>query len=137
MFYFDRIVWILHHRMQCQKSDCKKTFASIDPRFLSQLPTRVVERFPFITTIGGAGIHQAMIFNFVNLMTKGLMYGTYTKSINELHNIRYAFDSIGYYDSIADLNKGRETFQIDDKVIEVSTNIINFVLCIIFMLNRS
>ena len=82
MFYFDRIVWVLHNRIVC--GECGRTCASIDPRFLAKLPTRVTECFPFITTVGGPGMHQAMIFQFTNLLTKGIMYGTYVEDINRM-----------------------------------------------------
>jgi len=120
MFQFEKIIWVLHHRIECQEKGCKKTFASIDPRFLSQLPTKIVERFPFVTTIGGPGIHQSMIFHFVHLLTKGIMYGTYAKSINELHNIRYACDTISYYDCAADYTQGKENNNLEPGIMEVS-----------------
>lgn len=39
--------WLLHRRLVCKKEGKHgfgRTFAEIDPRFLEQLPTRVVER---------------------------------------------------------------------------------------------
>ena len=100
MFRLEGIVWVLHQRLQC--CECKKSFTTIDPNFLSQLPTRVVERFPFFCTRRGPGIHNSLIFHFISLIGKGIMYGSYVDSINELHKIRYAMESISYYDTIAD-----------------------------------
>jgi hypothetical protein len=48
----------------CQQ-EC--TFASIDQRALSEMPTRVAEWFEFITTPGGPGLHQS-------IMTDVLLY---------------------------------------------------------------
>ena len=73
MFYFEKIVWVLHHRILCQQ--CKRTCASIDPRFLANIPTRVAERFPFIPTVSGPGIHVSMIHQVKSLLKKGVMYG--------------------------------------------------------------
>ena len=98
MFYFDHICWVLHHRVVCKS--CKKTCASIDPRHLANLPTRVAERFPFMTTASGPGIHISMIHQFTSLMTKGVIFGSYVKMINELQKIRYDREQISYYDSV-------------------------------------
>jgi len=76
------IVWCLHRRLKCK--ECNGTFAEIDPRFLAQLPTPVVEAFPFITSSKGPGIHQVLLLQFNYLATKGIMYGTYTNMVNEL-----------------------------------------------------
>ena len=92
MFYFDKIVWILHNRVHCQSCGC--TFASIDPRFLAKLPTRVTEKFPFVATSGGSGIHQSMIFQFTDLVKQGIMYGTYVNNINQMQRIRCDMDQI-------------------------------------------
>ena len=101
MFYFDRMIWVLHNRIFC--GECGRTCASIDPRFLSKLPTRVTECFPFITTVGGPGMHQAMIFQFTNLLTKGIMYGTYVEDINRMQRIRYDMAQLNYYDTVGDM----------------------------------
>jgi hypothetical protein len=53
MFYWERIVFVLHRRWLCKNGHCRgctsedgkkhKTFASIDPFALSKLPTIVAE----------------------------------------------------------------------------------------------
>jgi hypothetical protein len=101
MFCMDSITWVLHQRLEC--CQCKKTFTTIDPAFLPQLPTRVVERFPFFTSKRGPGIHQSIIFHFISLVGKGIMYGSYVNSINEIHRIRYSMESISYYDAVAEV----------------------------------
>ena len=42
MICHDKVTWVLHNRLKCK--GCSGSFASIDPDFLSQLSTRVVER---------------------------------------------------------------------------------------------
>ena len=61
MICHDKVTWVLHNRLKCK--DCGGSFASIDPDFLSQLPTRIVERFPFVTRKVGPGIHQYLVCN--------------------------------------------------------------------------
>jgi len=100
MFYHERIVWVYHRRCRCQK--CNKTFAEIDPRFLAQLPTRVAERFPFVTTASGPGLHESMVFSFANLFTKRIMFGPYADMTNELHSVGYDKTRCGYYDACYD-----------------------------------
>lgn len=80
-FYWDQIVFILHRRFRCLNLGCevncrrggrRRSFAMIDPRAMSYLPTRVVERFPFVTTPGGPGIHTSMMISLSNLLTKSI-----------------------------------------------------------------
>ena len=40
----------------------RRTLASISPRALSVLPTRVAERFEFIATVGGSAVHRDMVY---------------------------------------------------------------------------
>ena len=107
----DKVAWVLHHRIQCK--DCKKTFSTIDPKFLAQLPTRILERFPFMTGKKGPGIHQSLVFHFISLIGKGIMYGTYANSINELHRIRYSMETISYYDTIAEKKDLADNIEFD------------------------
>jgi hypothetical protein len=83
MIHMDKSVWILHQQFKCNNPKCcgsphgkKRSFASIDPRALLRLPTRVAERFEFITTAGGIGIHQSMMYMFAALVTTS--YGAWT-----------------------------------------------------------
>lgn len=100
MFRLEGITWIFHQRLRCL--DCKKSFTTIDPSFLEQIPTRVLERFPFFTSKKGIGIHQSIVFQFVSLADKGIMYGTFVKTLNEVHRIQYDMNVISFYDSIAE-----------------------------------
>jgi len=100
MICMDHRAWVYHQRLIC--NCCKKTFTTINPAFMSQIPTRVVERFPFFTTRRGAGIHEALVFQFISLVGTGVIFGSYVKSINELQQIKYAQDQVNYYDSIAE-----------------------------------
>ena len=100
--------------LQC--CQCKKTFTTIDLRFLKQLPTCVVERFPFYTMKRGPGVHQSLVLQFISLLGTGVMYGSYCRAMNEVHRILYDMDQISYYDSIDEAlqldigGSGRATF---------------------------
>ena len=100
MICIDHKVWVYHQRLIC--NCCKKSFTTINPKFMSQLPTRVAERFPFFTSSRGAGIHEALVLQFISLVGTGVIFGSYVKSINELQQIKYAQDQINYYDSVAE-----------------------------------
>ena len=47
MFNFGDIDWVLHQRVHCK--NCGRKCSSIHPDFLALLPTRIVERLPYIT----------------------------------------------------------------------------------------
>ena len=121
MFYFDRIVWVLHHSILC--GACNRRFPSIHPHFLAQLPTKVVERFPFVAPMRGPGVHQMMIFQSVNLLTKQIGFGTYASCINEMHRIRHSQDMVSYYDCVFDKMEGEESLQATSGVYPVSLKI--------------
>lgn len=120
MFHFDKIIWVLHHRIHCQS--CGRTFRSIDPRFLAKIPTRVAERFPFVTTASGPGMHVSMIFQFTSLVNKGILYGTYAKIINEMHRIRYDMSQISYYDTVCDMMTNFESSEATIPPIQAFSN---------------
>ena len=61
MFWWNRIVWVLHKRHLCTNKCCKHMFATIDHRSLSKLPTEVADWFEFVTMAGGPGIHESML----------------------------------------------------------------------------
>ena len=94
------IVWCLHRRLKCKH--CKATVAEIDPRFLAQLPTTVVEAFPFITSRKGAGIHQALLLQFTHLATKGILYGTFSNMVNELKRFGHSLTHVRFLDILQD-----------------------------------
>jgi hypothetical protein len=107
MVCLEKVTWILHQHFQCNNPNCckstsgsKPTFASIDPRALSKLPTRVAERFEFITTAGGIGIHRSLMYMFCSLMNYQIMFGTFVNMINELHHIDYSTQSVSYVDAL-------------------------------------
>jgi hypothetical protein len=91
-------VWCLHRRLQCQ--ECKRTFAEIDPRFLKQLPTPVVERFPFLTSRSGPGLHDSMMYEFSHLSTKGILFGTYVNMVNEQKRLRHSQAHASFLDTL-------------------------------------
>jgi hypothetical protein len=97
-FYFDRIVWVLHGRLMCNA--CKKSFTEIDPLFLKDLPTNILERFPFISSRKGPGIHCEMMIQFISQCTDGNLFGRYTKSINEMQRYRYDISRVGFLDEV-------------------------------------
>ena len=92
MFDFRQIIWLHHRRVECQHPQCGRTFAEFHPDFLEQLPDRVVDTLPFETTVKGPGMHKLMIYSFMHLATKGVMYGTYANMQNELYNLMHCID---------------------------------------------
>ena len=73
MFHYDKIDWVLYQRVHCKK--CNKTVGTIDERLLATLPTRIIERFPYIVPREGPGLHESMIYMFSNLVTKQIVFG--------------------------------------------------------------
>lgn len=100
MIYFDRICWLLHHTIKC--GECGKCSSTIDSKFLSQLPTTVVDRFQFVAPIRGPGVHISMVRQFCHLAGKQIMFGTYVDNINEMLTVKYYQDMATYYDMVAE-----------------------------------
>ena len=105
MFYFDKIVWVLHRRFQC--TSCKHTIAVIDPRLISQLPTRIAERFEFVTTNLGLGVHKSMVEAMSFMVMNSMLHGGFTRMINELLLIKYSKVKLAYYNHVYDKSKKR------------------------------
>ena len=103
MFYYDKIVWLLHRRFNC--TNCGRTCASIDPKFLSQLPSIVLENFPFVTSNNTPGMHVSMIHQFCKLATNRILFSTYVDMINELHSVKYYKTMLLYYDCTYEFSK--------------------------------
>lgn len=103
MFYFDRIVWVIHRRFRCKEPNCRKSVASIDPRLLSQLPDRVSERFPFVSAGNRyLGMHKHMIYSFVELITSGVQFASFAKAMNTLYAVKFDTARLSYYKSFLD-----------------------------------
>jgi hypothetical protein len=104
--------WLHHRRVRCAgKEGCRAQFAEIDPRFLSQLPTPVVEDLPFLTTTGGHAMNEMMVYHFMNLVTKGIMFATYTGSFNELYHLKHSKAHASYLDSAFDYQSSAKQYQ--------------------------
>jgi hypothetical protein len=104
MFFHHIIVFVHHQRFWCKNPNCcgstrgkQQTFASIDPRALSKLPTCVAEHFEFVTTPGGPGIHRSMIYMFANLACKSILFGSFADTVNELLAVDYSMECASYY----------------------------------------
>ena len=107
MFWWDKTVWVLHQRFVCHNKQCcggcrgcRRHFTSIDPRALSALPTRVAERFEFLTTIGGPGMHRSMMYSFANLVCSQVMFGTFVTMVNKLQKVQCTYETVSYYDAL-------------------------------------
>jgi len=96
----DKTVFVLHHRVlfEC----CNRSTTTISLAFLAKLPTPIAERFPFITTAAGPGVHRSMVYQLNSLKTKQIMEGTYSSTINAASKIRYDLSRLSYYDRIGD-----------------------------------
>ena len=82
IFRFNRTYMGLHQRINCRS--CIKDFTSIDSEILGQVPTRIVERFPFVAPIRGPGVHVVMmIYQFVTLNLKQTSVGIFLDSIKQ------------------------------------------------------
>ena len=73
--------------------------------FLSMLPTRIAERFEFVTTLSGPGLHQSLVFLLAPLLEKTVMFGTFTNAVNETHSIRYTLNHVSHVDALHDLSR--------------------------------
>ena len=103
-FDFNGNLWLRHRRLECQKKKggCGRTFAEIDPRFLEQLPLRVVETLPFLTRAKGPCMSANLIYAFMTLATKGILYGSFCVMFNELRYIGHSCDHLGYLEALSD-----------------------------------
>ena len=108
MFEFSHITWLFFRRVKCK--DCNHSFGEIHPDFLSQLPTPIVERLPFITTGSGLGMHRSMLFLFTNLICKGVMFGTYVNAFNEIYRLQHSMEHISYLDSLSSYTGSAENY---------------------------
>ena len=108
MFNHDKIDWLLYQRIRCQ--ECKKSWLSTDKNFLSKLPTRIVERFPYMVPKRGPGLHESMVLSISNLCTKQISYGPYVNMINKLHKTQYTRQSLSYYDACSKQNVNSALF---------------------------
>ena len=105
MIDFEKDIWCLHRRLKC--TCCKRTFAEIDPRFISQLPTTIVEMFPFLTTVRGPGLSQMVLYHFMELATKGVSFGMYASSVNHIRRLQHSIMHCNYLDRLSVWNNTR------------------------------
>lgn len=100
MIMLDKTAWLLHRRLRCKADSggCGRTFAEFDKRFMQQLPTVVVEHFPFLTTRGGLGLHNSVMDTFMYLCTKGVLFGSFCQAVNEGRKRKYFQDHCSYLD---------------------------------------
>lgn len=106
---FQTVDWILHRRLKCRNDrsgkGCGGTFAEFHPDFMAQLPTVIAEKFPYLVTPSGLGIHQAMMEQFLPLSVKGILFGTYCSSINEMKMTEHWRTHCNYLDLLSDTMK--------------------------------
>ena len=105
MIYFEGIVWVLHQSLRCKKErgGCGASVATISPDFLKQLPTCLIDGFPFIATKSGIGIHQSMMDSLLVLVSMGISFGQFARSINKARYTRYTCSHLSYVDQISDI----------------------------------
>ena len=91
--------WIFHRRVICDQSKggCGKTIAEIDPRFLSRMDTRIVEQFPFITTVRGPAVHESLLHAYLELVFKSVPMGTFVSMYNSMKKLEYFKTTQSYY----------------------------------------
>jgi hypothetical protein len=83
---------------------------------MAQLPTRMVQQFPFLMTVGGPHVSQSLLFQFMCLVLKGIMYGTFVKSINEIYRVLYSISHLTYLDV---LQTGSDAFTDDEDSVPI------------------
>lgn len=106
-FYFDKIVWVLHRRLRCLKNSthcgCAKTFAACDPEFMSlNMPKRIAATFPFLVPQRGPGMHELMLFMFIELVVNRVQFGTFTNIFNSIYKLKYDQCRVSYYRTFKD-----------------------------------
>jgi hypothetical protein len=75
---------------------------------MSSLPTPIVERFEFVTTVTGPGVHLSLVYAMLCQLTKGLMMGSFVKNtINEIYSVFFSIDHCSQTDSLKDAVKSR------------------------------
>ena len=80
---------------------CGHYVNSIDDSFLSQLPLKIRERFPFIFS-GSIGVHESLIQLMTSVSTKSVLFGTFCNGINEVYRIKHSKAMVNYFDSAYD-----------------------------------
>jgi hypothetical protein len=77
--------------------------ATFDPRFMpANVPTTIVESFPFIVPKQGPGMHQMMLYAFAELVTNRIQFGTFANIFNSLYRLKYDFSQVSYYQCYKD-----------------------------------
>ena len=112
MFCLDKVVWVFHNRLQCKS--CRKTWAEIDPVFLATLPRFYVERFEFVPTRHGPGMHKSLLYSFISLADKGILFSQFTKMVNEVAAIDYTETQLAQLDALHQLHTGPGLHTLDE-----------------------
>lgn len=106
-FHLDKIVWVLHRRFQFY--DCKHCISSIDIEFLNQLPVKVKERFPYVFG-NSIGCHESLIQLLISLSTKSVLFGSFSKGVNEVYSISYSKSMINYLDHMHEVIENKKIY---------------------------
>jgi hypothetical protein len=96
MHHFHFTVWLLHPQLCC------KHIHRIRSRLIVPSADSATECFPFITVWGGLGIHEALLYQFMSLVMKGVLFGLWSQSINEANNALYAKSHCSYIDWVSE-----------------------------------
>ena len=130
-FDFDRLVYVRHRRVRCSPKiqwtadvdgkltvgkGCGKSFAEFHPDFLTQMPTRVVETLPFLTRPKGPLMSTNMMYAFMELAEKGIMFGTFAAVFNTLYRIQHTTDHIAYVEAVKDARDANDRLGITSVV---------------------
>jgi hypothetical protein len=107
-FNYGAITWILHKRLICKNNYClggrgkRRTFATIDPRFVSTLPTSVARKFDWIFPAGGPGVHVGMQMAFCKLSNEHILFSSFTNMVNELQKYNFTLQNVLYLQELLD-----------------------------------
>jgi hypothetical protein len=87
-FEWGKTKWTFYKRAQCKNNaDCKggrgkrRSFSTIDPRFIAILPTKVGRDFEWVFPAGGPGVHIDMQIAFSKLTNDHIRFSSFTSTI--------------------------------------------------------
>jgi hypothetical protein len=92
----------------CKHNDCaggrgkQRTFAIIDPRFVSTLPTSVAQQFEWIFPASGPGIHISMQMAFCKLTNERIIFSSFINIVNELQKYNFTVQNVLYLQELLD-----------------------------------
>jgi hypothetical protein len=95
-------------QMACVQKQCaggrgkRRTFATINPRFVSTLPTSVARQFEWTFPAGGPAAHISMQMAFCKLTNEHIFFSSFTNMVNELQKYNFTLQNVLYLQELLD-----------------------------------